>query len=185
MTASIRGSKGFTIVELLIVIVVIAILAAITIVAYNGIQQRAINTAKINAAAETVKAFQRYYAIKGAYPPSTGDKCVTIDSGCTNSTGTAYTVPVDWGDTDIVAPRSVPDGGGGSTGIRANTSPSRLFDGKPAPLMLSFSLAGANQDCGLANVVTGWTNGVLSTTGNSGASSTGDTVCYVAIPLGL
>lgn len=33
--------RGFTIVELLIVIVVIGILAAITIVAYNGIQQRA------------------------------------------------------------------------------------------------------------------------------------------------
>lgn len=33
--------RGFTIVELLIVIVVIAILAAITIVAYNGIQNRA------------------------------------------------------------------------------------------------------------------------------------------------
>jgi prepilin-type N-terminal cleavage/methylation domain-containing protein len=33
--------KGFTIVELLIVIVVIGILAAITIVAYNGIQERA------------------------------------------------------------------------------------------------------------------------------------------------
>ncbi|MCA9336234.1 prepilin-type N-terminal cleavage/methylation domain-containing protein, partial [Candidatus Saccharibacteria bacterium] len=32
--------SGFTIVELLIVIVVLAILAAITIVAYNGIQQR-------------------------------------------------------------------------------------------------------------------------------------------------
>jgi general secretion pathway protein G len=36
------SSKGFTIVELLVVIVVIAILAAITIVAYNGIQQRAV-----------------------------------------------------------------------------------------------------------------------------------------------
>ena len=34
-------AKGFTIVELLIVIVVIGILAAITIVAYNGIQERA------------------------------------------------------------------------------------------------------------------------------------------------
>ncbi|MNQ19996.1 Fimbrial protein precursor [compost metagenome] len=33
--------KGFTIVELLIVIVIIGILAAITIVAYNGIQDRA------------------------------------------------------------------------------------------------------------------------------------------------
>ena len=33
-----RNSKGFTIVELLIVIVVIAILAALTIVAFNGIQ---------------------------------------------------------------------------------------------------------------------------------------------------
>jgi general secretion pathway protein G len=33
--------KGFTIVELLIVIVVIAILAAISVVAYNNIQDRA------------------------------------------------------------------------------------------------------------------------------------------------
>lgn len=33
--------RGFTIVELLIVIVIIGILAAITIVAYNGIQERA------------------------------------------------------------------------------------------------------------------------------------------------
>lgn len=35
------STRGFTIVELLIVIVVIAILAAITIVAYSGIQSRA------------------------------------------------------------------------------------------------------------------------------------------------
>lgn len=44
----IRTNRGFTIVELLIVIVVIGILAAITIVAYNGIQARASN-AKISS----------------------------------------------------------------------------------------------------------------------------------------
>lgn len=36
-----QSSRGFTIVELLIVIVVIAVLAAITTVAFNGIQKRA------------------------------------------------------------------------------------------------------------------------------------------------
>jgi len=37
-------SQGFTIVELLIVIVIIGVLAAITVVAYNGIQDRAKNS---------------------------------------------------------------------------------------------------------------------------------------------
>lgn len=39
-----KSTSGFTIVELLIVIVVIGILAAITIVAYNGVQNRAFDT---------------------------------------------------------------------------------------------------------------------------------------------
>ena len=40
--------RGFTIVELLIVIVVIGVLAAITIVAYNGIQSRARDSARVS-----------------------------------------------------------------------------------------------------------------------------------------
>ncbi len=40
-----KSPSGFTIVELLIVIVVIGILAAITIVAYNGVQNKANDTA--------------------------------------------------------------------------------------------------------------------------------------------
>lgn len=41
MSAIAKKRAGFTIVELLIVIVVIAILAAITVVAFNGVQERA------------------------------------------------------------------------------------------------------------------------------------------------
>lgn len=44
----VKRDSGFTIVELAIVIVVIAILAAITIVSYGGIQNRAYETAVLN-----------------------------------------------------------------------------------------------------------------------------------------
>ncbi|MBM3210179.1 prepilin-type N-terminal cleavage/methylation domain-containing protein [Candidatus Saccharibacteria bacterium] len=60
--------RGFTIVELLIVIVVIAILASITIVAYNGIQTRATNTARYNEIKAWQKSFELYKATYGNYP---------------------------------------------------------------------------------------------------------------------
>ena len=53
-----RTRSGFTIVELLIVIVIIGILAAITIVAYNGIQERARAASIVTALKKIDKAFQ-------------------------------------------------------------------------------------------------------------------------------
>lgn len=61
-------SKGFTIVELLIVIVVIGILAAIVIVAFNGIQDRARWSKAQSDLSSINKAVQIYYAEKGTYP---------------------------------------------------------------------------------------------------------------------
>lgn len=60
--------KGFTIVELLIVIVVIAILAAITVVAYNGIQNRAKAVKTQSNAREVANKMSAWQAILGSYP---------------------------------------------------------------------------------------------------------------------
>jgi prepilin-type N-terminal cleavage/methylation domain-containing protein len=50
--------RGFTIVELLIVIVVIAILAALSVVGYTNIQQRVKNTTKVSTVQQSIKLHQ-------------------------------------------------------------------------------------------------------------------------------
>ena len=67
-TKSLRIKSGFTIVELLIVIVVIAILAAITVVAYNGIQNRANDAALQNDLKNIAKQMEFYKVDNGIYP---------------------------------------------------------------------------------------------------------------------
>ena len=72
-----KKSRGFTIVELLIVIVVIAILAAITIVAYNGIQNRAKTQSAQSAANSLMKKIEAYNAATGSYPSATTNAAYT------------------------------------------------------------------------------------------------------------
>ncbi len=62
-----KATSGFTIVELLIVIVVIAVLASITIVAYNGIQQRAQDSQRKSDLAQITKALHIYNVDNGNY----------------------------------------------------------------------------------------------------------------------
>ena len=91
---TLRRSSGFTIVELLVVIVVIGILAAITVVSYTGISGRAKVAAlqsDLSNAATQLKAFQATDA-SGNYP--TANVCPT--PGATEiclktSSGNAYT----------------------------------------------------------------------------------------------
>ena len=64
---TLKNQKGFTIVELLIVIVVIGILAAITIVAFNGVQNRGNATAAQSNASSVLKKIEAYNSVKGTY----------------------------------------------------------------------------------------------------------------------
>ena len=63
-----QKNSGFTIVELLIVIVVIAILAVIVVVAYNGIQARAGDAKKQADIRNIAQQLEIYYQDNGHYP---------------------------------------------------------------------------------------------------------------------
>ena len=71
-------SKGFTIVELLVVIVVIGILAAITIVSYTGISSKAAVASLQSDLTNSSKLLKMYYTDYGVYPViPAGTNCPT------------------------------------------------------------------------------------------------------------
>lgn len=67
-----KNLRGFTVVELMIVIVVIAILATVTIVAYTNARKSARVAKNIADLALVDKAIDIYYARNGSYPNTDG-----------------------------------------------------------------------------------------------------------------
>lgn len=63
-----KRNQGFTIVELLIVIVVIGILALLVITTYSGIQQKARNQQRQSDLASLQTQLEAFYQEKGYYP---------------------------------------------------------------------------------------------------------------------
>jgi prepilin-type N-terminal cleavage/methylation domain-containing protein len=85
-------STGFTIVELLIVIVVVGILAAISLVAFTGVQKKAVVSTLQSDLAGAIKQLDLYRVDFGAYPtnidgttycptPAAPDYCLKASSG--------------------------------------------------------------------------------------------------------
>jgi prepilin-type N-terminal cleavage/methylation domain-containing protein len=122
--------SGFTIVELLIVVVIIGILAAITIVAYNGIQKRA-QAAAVSASLNQVsKKVQLYYVDNNTYPSTLAAAGVSDSSVTYQYTGasTSYCITGTQGSTSLYVSdtQSSPTTGGcpghGQGGVGAVTN---------------------------------------------------------------
>lgn len=119
---SLSMTNGFTIVELLIVIVLIAILAGVVGVSYNGIQQNAVNIRRLSDM-DKVASLLALYAKEnnGAYPATTNNPVanwktidVRTDSNCFN--GSAQS---DWIPGIDSLPQSTPNTGS-SVGVNGN-----------------------------------------------------------------
>ncbi len=91
-----RDRYGFTIVELLIVVVVIAILAAITTVAYNGIQNNAKNAQVVNEIRAVAKLIEMHKVKEGVYPSTGGLSNVYADANCTLATDDTGYEGAEW-----------------------------------------------------------------------------------------
>lgn len=97
---SAKAKRGFTIVELLIVIVIIGILAGIVIVAYNGIQDRARNAVRLSDMKAAERVVEAYFAQNGEYPKTTNNPQsnwkaadVRTDDNCTNGSSQSDWIP--------------------------------------------------------------------------------------------
>jgi prepilin-type N-terminal cleavage/methylation domain-containing protein len=196
--------RGFTIVELLIVIVVIGTLAAITIVAYNGVQQRANNTQRVAAVKNWIEAVKSYAAVNQKYPHVAGVYCIG-ESNITDFDGNA--------DADCGVSNNLKhDYAGYTTTFNANTRTlaAKLpdFPGKPVQLTSSlkglgllwrsevydptgenianvptliYFLDGANQDCVLGPLVTPYQGGDFVRTSAKNSYSDVGTACRVML----
>ena len=151
--------KAFTIVELLIVIVVIAILAAITIVAYNGIQDRARTAAIQSDLSQAHRALElaKAEAADESYPSS-------LPASLASQSGYSYQKNPGGGYCLV---RTV---NGVSYFITADYSSPVV--GSCAGLISWWPLNGNARDAsGYGN--SGTVNGASPTTGQSGGSATG------------
>lgn len=187
-------NSGFTIVELLIVIIVISILAAITVVAFSSIQQRVRNVATLSAAKQSYDTIKSYIVLKNKYPAVSQSAlpafiCLTATSGCATNAGVqGNDATLDESIREIGGfPASAPVIGSDRYGILYQYNGVRTVDGVRRPAILIYYLQGVNQQCGLSGVITRNGDSLISETSTTGytlgnAGESGKTLCFVTMP---
>lgn len=141
-----HAKSGFTIVELIVVIAIIGILAAIIVVSYNGISARARSTQTISAAEQWTKVFQIYKTRNnGTLPTDAG--CLGSSYGFGVSNTTSGTGPQCRQHTDSIANNNT-----------LNAALAKYITTRPSPAMVTAS-----------NSSTQWARGIYyKTSSNTG-----------------
>lgn len=195
---------GFTIVELIIVIVVIGILAMITVISYNGSQQHARNVARGAEATHIIELLSTYAAANGTYPiPSwteslTSTYCVGKGYPDTNHDGLGECT-IDFNGTEALTENKAFNDALSTVGSLSNYPYWKVpgnqtvyglvilryenykFNGSRAHYVLRWVLEGELQDCGLP-VFDEQSDGVfVSTTRKYTRSGDGQTTCMVSL----
>lgn len=181
------NKRGFTIVELLIVIVVIAILAAITVAGYSGIQSRAKRVSAFQAANDTAQLLTAYFTINNGYPAFSSDVCLGGYHSDNICRGTASLTPsrdmnfeASLSSVGILPLFPMDNTGGTYTGIIFARDIGRTLNGQLAEYSLRFYLAGQNMKCDVPNSVR-WTGSTYAYADYDSTWTT-TTQCRIILP---
>ncbi len=189
------GNRGFTIVELLIVIVIIGVLAAIIASVYSGIQDRANNQKTEAVVAEYKKALIQYAVTNGVYPAGTyvclGEpaypNCAGTATGSSVFNNAIRPFMGNVGQLPQPAIQILQYGAQQRAGAAYHYNAASTLDGSPHPWGINYITKGTGQ-CKLPGVAGNpagfyWPN--FSTTPNTSGhteSQSGNSFCRLILP---